>query len=103
MVAVASDEARFLIQPQDGAAVIQIGKSIYLVREGVKPDGFLFWTFRTKKGGIYTVDRRGIGMGCTCPDRMFRRHECKHTRAVRVLYGIGETVPRDLIAAGLKY
>ena len=42
MVAVANDEARFLIQPVDGAAVIQIGKSIYLVREGVKPDGFLY-------------------------------------------------------------
>lgn len=80
---------RFLIQPRDGAAIVQIGNSIYLTREGYAGGGERYWTFLGKKGAQWTVHIRGAEtIVCNCPDRLFRQRECKHSRAVRVLYRV---------------
>lgn len=85
---VAPDECRFLIQPVDGASVVQIGpRGVYLVREARGHDGERVWQFTTTKGRAYTVAMLGTGgMTCSCPDRLFRRRSCKHQRTVQQLY-----------------
>lgn len=80
---------RFLIQPRDGAAVVQIGATVYLVREGYAAGGERWWQFYRDNGLRWTVHVRGPeSMICDCPDRLFRRRECKHGRCIRVLYGV---------------
>lgn len=91
---LAADEARFLIQPRDNAAVVQIGKRVYLVKFTMGDSGELCWNFHTEKSGVYTVMLRGREpITCTCPDRLFRRRECKHSRCVRELYHAPVVLP----------
>ena len=32
---------------------------------------------------VYDIEVTGNGMRCNCPDATFKRHECKHVRALR--------------------
>lgn len=91
---LAADECRFLIQPIEGAAVVQIGpKAVYLVRESVGRGGERVWHFTTTQGRAWTVHVRGPEtMHCTCPDQMFRRRSCKHRRAIETLYGVPQAI-----------
>lgn len=84
---------RFLIQPRGESSVVQIGKTIYLVKIGMGFDGERFWEFHKSNGAKWTVYVRGLEtMHCTCPDRLFRRRDCKHARAVRVLFSVPAVV-----------
>lgn len=84
---LAPDECRFLIQPQGDAAVVQIGRIVYLVKSGRGVGGEWYWCFHKKDGEKRTVHTKGYEtMTCDCPDQNYRRHECKHRRTVRALY-----------------
>jgi hypothetical protein len=41
------------------------------------------WAIRKPGGKVYRVGRDDAGRrACTCPDATYRRHECKHVRAL---------------------
>ena len=57
-----------------------------VAREDLGPDVLLAWTLR--KAGTATrhvVEVSVEGPRCDCADHLYRRHPCKHIRAMRVL------------------
>jgi hypothetical protein len=57
-----------------------------VARRDLGPDVLVAWTLR--KAGTATrhvVEETIDGTMCDCPDHLYRRHPCKHVRALRAL------------------
>jgi hypothetical protein len=91
--AAAAQRHQWLWKPQHGWGVLQIGETVYVVREQHFQDGNGRTCFSVRLMHYDDGDRdytlclnRDGDLTCTCPDTFWRNRECKHVRAVRDAY-----------------
>jgi hypothetical protein len=84
---------KWLWKPQHGWGVLQIGETVYVVREQNFQDGNGRQCFSVKLMCYDDADReytlcpnRDGDLACDCPDAFWRNRECKHVHTIRDAY-----------------